>query len=77
LSLKSERVAVFAQEGDQVGKSLSGRGAWIELELALGQSAAILALSSASRAFSLLSCSVSFSICKICLSRSIAVCSSL
>ena len=53
---RSSEFAVFAQQGDQVGESLSGGGVGVELEFELGQSAAILASSSASRAFSLLSC---------------------
>ena len=58
---RSSEFAVFAQQGDQVGESLSGGGVGVELEFELGQSAAILASSSASRAFSLLSCAISFS----------------
>ncbi len=53
---RSGEFAVFAQQGDQVGEALSGGGVGVELELELGQSAAILASSSESRAFSLLSC---------------------
>ena len=53
---RSGEFAVFAQQGDQVGEALSGGGVGVELELELGQSAAILASSSESRAFSFLSC---------------------
>jgi hypothetical protein len=60
---RSREFSVLAQQGDQVGEALSGGGVGVELEFELGQSAAILASSSASRAFSLLSCSVSLSIC--------------
>jgi hypothetical protein len=52
----SAQITVFAQQRRQVGESLAGGGAWVELELELGQSAAILALSSALRAISLSSC---------------------
>ena len=61
----SGEFAVFAQQGDQVGEALSGGGVGVELEFELGQSAAILASSSASRAFSILSCSVSLLSCFI------------
>jgi hypothetical protein len=49
----SAQFAVFAQQGDQIGAASSAGGAWVELEFELAQSASILALSSASRAFSL------------------------
>ena len=62
---RSPQVAVLAQQRHQVGESLAGGGAWVELEVELGQSAAILALSSALRAFSFFSCSISFSSCFI------------
>jgi len=57
----SSELAVFAQKGNQIGESLSGGCVGTELEFELGQSAAILALSSASRALSLLICEISFS----------------
>jgi hypothetical protein len=65
----SRQFPVLAQQGDQVGESVSGGGAWVALELELGQSAAILASSSrirlsrsASRAFSFWSCRILCSI---------------
>jgi hypothetical protein len=65
LAQRSNRLPVFAQQRNQIGESPSGDGIGAELEFELGQSAAILALSSASRAFSFLICSVSLSTCKI------------
>ena len=73
----SERFAVLAQQGDQVGESLAAGGAWVELELELGQSAAILASSSASRASSLSSCLILCSCAILRCSNSISLCSSL
>ena len=65
----SRQFPVLAQQGDQVGGSVSGGGAWVGLALELGQSAAILASSSlirlsrsASRALSFLSCRILCSI---------------
>ena len=58
----SSELAVLAQQGNQVGESLSVDCSGAELEFELGQSAAILALSSSSRALSLLICKISFSI---------------
>ena len=64
----SSELAVLAQQGNQVGESLSVDCSGAELEFELGQSAAILALSSSSRALSLLICSISFLACKISIS---------
>ncbi len=57
----SSELAVLTQQGNQVGESLSVDCSGAELEFELGQSAAILALSSASRALSLSICKISFS----------------
>jgi hypothetical protein len=66
---------VFVKQGDQVGEPCSGGGAWAELKVELGQSAAILALSSDSRAFSFLSCPVSLAICSVSLAICCILCS--
>ena len=80
----STQLADFAQQGGQVGESPSGDGAGVELEFELGQSAAILASSSASRASSFAICSSSLSNCRsLCscailrFSNAIVLCSSL
>jgi hypothetical protein len=49
----SGEFADFMKQGDQGGEGLSGGSVGVELEVGLGQSASILASSSASRAFSL------------------------
>ena len=71
----SSELAVLTQQGNQIGESLSGDCVGTELEFELGQSAAILALSSSSRALSLLICKISLSTCKISLSSCCIRCS--
>ena len=73
----SAEIVVVAQQGDQVGESLAGGGAWVELEVELGQSAAILALSSSLRAISLSSCFILCSCAILRCSNSISLCASL
>jgi hypothetical protein len=58
----TSELAVLAQQGYQLSKSLSVDCSGAELEFELGQSATILALSSASRALSLLFCKISLSL---------------
>jgi hypothetical protein len=71
----SRKFPVLAQQGDQVGESLPGGGAWVELELELGQSAAILASSSRIRLSRSASCSSSLSSCASSFSSCSRLCS--
>jgi hypothetical protein len=73
----TQLAGLIAQQGDQAGESPSGDGAGVELEFELGQSAAILASSSASRASSFSSCRILCSCAILRFSNAIALCSSL